>query len=172
MRALAKWRRSIGTLSSIMRLIAWVGGGIFLTRTAVDALWNYPRLAELSVYIASGIVSVGGLVWFWQIATQVKFWRRGYRVITIGPKEYLRWSLGPKQCAYEARTMDGQVLSLPFVRIVLANGYPAPSELCFPRERVWDARVPLWAQGRRAEILQRILECVGGPKYVRFADSD
>lgn len=170
MQALAEWRRSIGAVSSIMCLIAWVGGGALLTRAAVDGLWKYPRFSEWLVYIASSIVAVGGLVWFWQIIAQIEFWRRGYRVIMIAPKEYLRWSLGPKQCAYEERALDGRVLRLPFVRVILAKGYPAPSELCFPSERVWDEQVPLWAQGRRSEILQRIVECIGGPKYARSAD--
>jgi hypothetical protein len=90
----------------------------------------------------------------------------------IGPKEYLRWSLGPKECVYEERAMNGRVLRLPFVRVILGNGYPAPSELRFPSEMGWDTEVPLWARGRRAEILERIVDCIGGPQYARLADSD
>ena len=52
------------------------------------------------------------------------------------------------------------------------NGYPAPSELRFPSEQVWDTQVPFWARGRRAEILERIVDCIGGPKYARVADSE
>jgi hypothetical protein len=168
----ARWRKSIGTLASILCLIAWVGGGVILTRAAVGGLWQYPRFAEVLVYIVSAIASVGGLVWFWEILAQIEFWRRGYRVIQLHPKEYLRWSLGPKQWAYEERATDGRVLRFPFVRVILANGYPAPCELRFPNEKSWDAQAPQWARRRRAEILQRIVECVGGPKYARLADSE
>jgi len=170
MTALATLRRSVGPLSTIMCLLIWVGGGYFLIRAAVDGLWEYPRFSEWLVKIASLIVGVGGLVWFWLILAQVEFWQKGYRVTAISPKEWLRWSLGPKQWAYEERASDGRVLRLPFVRVILESGYPARSELRFPSEKVWDVQVPDWAQGRRAEILQRVVENIGGSKYVRVAD--
>jgi hypothetical protein len=170
MPVLATWRRSIGTLSSIIGLIVWVGGGALLTRAVVDSLWKYPHISEWLVKFVSLIVAVGGLFWFWQILAQIEFWRRGYRVVAIGPKEYLRWSLGPKQWAYEERAVDDQVVRLSFVRVILANGYPAPSEVRCPCEKDWEAQVPHWARGRRAEILQRIVECIGGTKFARVAD--
>jgi hypothetical protein len=92
----ARWRKSIGTLTSILCLIAWVGGGVILTRAAVDGLWQYPRFAEVLVYIVSAIAGIGGLVWFWVILAQIEFWRRGYRVITSSSEGILALEARPK----------------------------------------------------------------------------
>jgi hypothetical protein len=61
-------------MSSIICFIVWVGCGVLLTRVAVDRLWEYPRSTEWLVFIVSMIVGVGGLVCFWQILDQLKFW--------------------------------------------------------------------------------------------------
>ena len=172
MRLLAWWRRMVGPVSSIVCLIAWFVGGAVAIKAVVEGLWEYPRLSQVLGYIVISIVGGGGLIWFWQILAQIEFWRCGYRVIAISPKEYLRWKPGPKQWAYEERALDGRVLRLPFVRVILGKGYPAPSELRLPSEKAWDAQVPLWARGRRVEVLQRIVECVGGWNYARIADSE
>ena len=94
-----------------------------------------------SIDLHREINEVDSLAFFWGIADQVRFWKSGYRVVQIGPREYIRWSLGPKEYAYEERSMTGEVLRLPFMRVILGDGYPAPSELRFPSENAWDKRV-------------------------------
>lgn len=115
--------------------------------------------------------AAGGLVIFWQTAEEIEFWRRGYRVRQLKPREYLHWSQGPKQCLYEERTRDGQIQALPFVRMILGDGYPAPCEVCLPREADWDVLMPSWARGRRKEIMTRMHQCFGaGRSRTRFVD--
>jgi hypothetical protein len=50
-------------------------------------------------------------------------------------------------------------------------GYPAPCEVCLPKEEDWDAQMPSWAAGRRKEIMERMNECFGAERSrTRFAD--
>jgi hypothetical protein len=156
-----RWREPIGTVVSLLGFMAWVGLGIVISRVVFAALDQHPKAVLVLFCFAATIVAVGGLVIFWETASQVDFWRRGYRVRQLSPKNYFRWSLGPKQCVYEERAPDGRIRRLPFVRVVLANGYPAPCEVSLPGEDGWDAQMPSWARGRRTEIMEYMNECFG-----------
>ncbi len=139
----------MGTVVGIIVMVAWVGLGALVARASYSALDQNAVAAQVLVSAIAIIFALGGLVIFWGIAEQIELWRQGYRVRQIGPKGFFRLSLGPKQCVYEERAPGGQILGLPFVLTVLGDGYPAPCEVCLPREEDWDARMPSWARGRR-----------------------
>lgn len=166
-----RWREPIGTVVSIIGLVAWVGLGIVVSSVADVALEKHPTVAWCVVFFIATIVSAGGLVIFWATAAQARFWRRGYRVRQLSPKGFFHWSPGPKQCVYEERAPDGQIQGLPFVRMILGDGYPAPCEVCLPREEDWEAQMPSWARGRRKEIMERMNECFGAERSrTRFVE--
>jgi hypothetical protein len=63
------------------------------------------------------------------------------------------------------------IQGLPFVRTILGDGYPAPGEVCLPREEDWDSQMPAWARGRSKEIMERMHECFGAERSrTRFVD--
>lgn len=149
---------------SIIGMVAWVGLGGVAVRIAGWSLANHPTVFWCVFVLTAIVVSAVGLFLFWRVATEVEFWRRGYRVRQLEPRDFFRWSLGPKKCVYEERGFDGRVQSLPFVRVVLSDGYPAPSEVRLPKEEEWGAQMPSWAAGRRNEILKRMKYCLGGER--------
>lgn len=166
-----RWREPVGTVVGTVGLIAWVGLGALIARTEYAVLVQHAIRAHLLVFVTATIFALGGLVIFWVTAGQIEFWRLGYRVRQLSPKGFFHWSLGPKQCVYEERASSGQIQGLPFVRMILGNGYPAPSEVCLPKEEDWDAQMPSWARGRRKEIIERMNECFGAERSrTRFVD--
>jgi hypothetical protein len=120
-------------------------------------------MALVSGIVIAAIVGIGGLLSFWIIADQVDYLRRGYR---------MRWVTG-NDWLYEERALKGTERCLPCVRVVLGDGYPAPSEICVPGEASWETEVPPWAKGRRPEIVERIALCFGSDRggHIRFVDS-
>ena len=166
-----RWREPVGTVVGTVGLIAWVGLGVLIAGAACAVLEQHAITAHAFVIVIATIFAVGGLVIFWVTAEQIEFWRLGYRVRQLSPKGFFHWSQGPKQCVYEERAPSGQIQGLPFVRMILGDGYPAPGEVCLPREEDWDAQMPSWARGRRKEIMQRMNECFGGARSrTRFVD--
>ena len=153
-----QWREPTGTVLSLGGLVVWIAGGVAAAVGVPRVLQGHPQVATVAVGMLVVVAGVGGLVIFWVLSAEIDFWRRGYGVRQLGPKEFFHWTLGPKRCVYEERGQDGRLRSLPFVRIILADGYPAPSELRFPSEDAWDAQVPCWARGRRSEIVRRVSE--------------
>ena len=113
-------------------------------------------LALGAIFVVGMIAAACGWVLYWTVSAHIDFRRRGYRVRQLPPREYLRWTLGPKPCVYEERCDGGTVRGLPFTRVITEDGYPAHSDLLFPGESRWDVEVPEWARGRRAEILERV----------------
>jgi hypothetical protein len=159
-----RWREPIGTMLGTAALIVWVGLGAIVALTASLAFEQHSKIGVVLVLGIATIFAAGGLVIFWSIAEQVKFWSLGYRVRQVSPKGFLRWTPGPKQCVYEERAPSGQIQALPFIRIVLGDGYPAPCEVCLPREEDWNTQIPSWAHGRRKEIMERMNKCFGGER--------
>lgn len=125
-------------------------------------------VAAAGVVLLVGIpLSLGGLVLLRSTRDVIDFRKRGYRVRRIQPKELVRWTLGPKECVYEERDPDGSIRALPFVRIVVELGYPARSEIVLPEELRWNDDAPAWARGRRAQIVERIVDALGTETHVR-----
>jgi hypothetical protein len=162
---LTVWRGSerIGFVPTVLCAIAWLVCGAIGAREAVASLWQTPRLAQIVGIAIATVVGIGGLVSFWLIADHVDYLRRGYRV---------RWVTG-SQWLYEERVSKGAERCLPCVRVILGNGYPAPSEVRIPSEASWESGAPVWAKGRRTEIVQRIAECFGSDRGgdIRFVDA-
>jgi hypothetical protein len=170
-REMRRWREPIGTVVSIMGLVAWVWLGVVVVSRVADVALEHPTVAWCVFCFLVAIVAAGGLFIFWVTAEQADFWRRGYRVRQLGPKGFFHWSLGPKQCVYEERAPGGQIQGLPYVRTILGDGYPAPCEVCLPREEDWDAQMPSWARGRRTQIKERMHKCFGAERSgTRFVD--
>lgn len=166
-----RWREPAGTVVGTVGLIAWVGLGVLIARAAGAVLEQHAITAQVFVFVIATIFAIGGLVIFWVTAEQIEFWRLGYRVRQLSPKGFVHWSQGPKQCVYEERAPSGQIQGLPFVRMILGDGYPAPCEVCLPREEDWDEQMPCWARGRRKEIMQRMNECFGAARSrTRFVE--
>ena len=141
-------------------LAIWIAGGI-AALAHLTAFINASVGLLLVLAAGIGVVgAVGGLVLYWRVSDEVEFARRGYRIRQLTPREYFRWTCGAKDCVYE-ELADGSVRRLPFVRVVVEVGYPCKSEVQLPDELSWDARVPIWARGRRAEIVERVLEALG-----------
>jgi hypothetical protein len=97
---------------------------------------------------------------YWLVAEEVDFARSGYRIRQLPPGEYFRWTRGEKSWVYE-ELADGSVRGLTFVRVIVEPGYPATSDVLLHDEASWDHRVPTWARGRRAEIVERVLAAAG-----------
>jgi hypothetical protein len=141
-------------------LATWIAGGIaVLQRLAAFTNTSVEVLLVLAGAIGA-IGALGGLVLYWLVGEEVDFVRLGYRIRQLSPREYFRWTRGAKDWVYE-ELAEGAVRGLPFVRIVVDPGYPSTSDVLLPDESSWDDRVPPWACGRRAEIVERVLDAAG-----------
>jgi len=107
---------------------------------------QYPWLAQAFLFVVSFVVAMGGLISFWILAPDVEFRVSGHQV---------KWQTA-NRWVYEERQADGSIECLPFSREVIGDGYPPPCEVYILSEDRWDQETPLWAQGRRTEILARI----------------
>ena len=137
-----RWRESAGTIKAIIGFVAWVGLWAVAMRMVGAASGDHPALFWCVFSLIVPIAATGGLVIFWKIFDEVDFWRRGYRVRQLGRHGYFRWSRGPKECVYEERAQDSGLQSLPFVRVVLDDGYPALCQVPLPRDEDWNAQTP------------------------------
>ena len=155
------WKGSdrIGFVPTVVCAIAWLVFGVIVVRVAGASLWPTPKLAFVVVIVISTIIGIGGLVSSWLIADHVGYRMRGYRV---------RWVTG-NEWMYEERVSTGTERCLPCVRVVLGYG---SAEVLVPSETSWETRAPLWARGRRSEIMERIALCFGSDRgaQIRFVD--
>jgi hypothetical protein len=158
----------------VVRLVMYFLGCLMLggtvARFGADALKSHPPLPEFLIGGIAVLTGVAGLWCFWLLADGVEFLRRHYRIRRLPPREYWRWTPGPKACVYEEWSLASGIRQIPFVRVILGPGYPAPSVIRVPSESAWAAQTPDWAKGRRAEIIARICQCVG--KETRLAESE
>src|SRR6185437_3734072 len=93
------------------------------------------------------VCGVGGLCSYWRFADGLEFVGRGYRIRQVRRREYWQWSPGPKAWVYEEWASEGTIRSMPFLREVLADEYPAPTRVQLPGEDAWDGHAPAWARG-------------------------
>ena len=151
-----------------LRFILGIALAMVICRAVGVHLWRHSFLGLSIVGFTIAAAGLGGLITLWDILYRIEFWKCGYRIRTIRPREYFKWQLGPKECIYEERAASGEMREIPFVRHILADGYPAPGEIRIPGSRNWDAKLPSWANGRRTEIIGRIVERSGS--RTRFVD--
>ena len=137
----------------------------------IEQLSNHPRLTE-AVSIGVGLsLGLAVLIARSIILERVRSRKHRYRVRRLGRRQYV----------YEERSEEGAFEQLPFWRGILASvglGEPRMKEatrhIVFRTERLgtkgaiqlpdhesWDKEVPPWAQGRRAEIIERITQFLG-----------
>ena len=155
---LTLWRHA---LPPALCLVASVAVGVTAASVGSQALAKHAMLAQLFISSVGILSAVAGLWFFWFFADAVRFVGRGYRIRHLSPREHWRWTIGPKSCVYEELAADGRIRQVPFVRDVLADGYPAPGLVRIANEALWESEMPEWARGRRAEIARRIVECTG-----------
>jgi hypothetical protein len=141
--------------------VEWFGAG---------ALGSHPPLPEILIGGVAIVTVLAGLWCFWLLADGVEFVRLHYRIQHLPPREYWRWTPGPKACVYEEWSLENGIRQIPFVRDILGPGYPAPSIIRFPSDTAGAAQTPDSARGRRAEIIARIRQCAG--ENTRFAESE
>jgi hypothetical protein len=177
--AMATWRRLRTMTALVASLLVWVALGVAAatamtsataTRVETGGAGGTGWLAGAAAMAVA--IAIGGLVLFWAIVQEWRFLKRGYRVRPARRQALPVSSLRSGEWLYEERDHDGRGQSLPFTRIVLAQGYPARSELVFPADEEWDARVPAWARGRRARIIDRVVAAVGGPSFASLKRSE
>lgn len=154
------WRfgTRVGLIPTVACAAAWLVLGATSTLGIAKVLSPHPNLAWIVAILVALVVALVGLVSFWLVADLIEFSRRGYRVKWVDGNDWL----------YEERGVNGEKHFLPFVRVILGEGYPAPSEVHTLRDGSWNAEAPPWAHNRRTEILQRIARCLGAGKGGRI----
>jgi hypothetical protein len=153
----------------VLYVLACLMVGATVARILASALES-PRLPEFLIGAVAIVTGLAGLWCFWLLADGVEFVRLRYRIRHLPPREYWRWTPGPKACVYEEWSPENGIRQIPFVRNILGPGYPAPSTIRLPSETAWAAQMPDWARSRRAEIVARICQCAG--KNTELAESE
>jgi len=79
---------------------------------------------------------------------------------------------GETHLTYQERASNSEIRRLKFdcLRVPIGPRNIGGYEVRVPPETGWADGVPQWAQGRRAEILQRIVAEYGGGTQFRFVD--
>lgn len=144
--------------------------GATVARFGADALESHRPFPELLIGGVAIMTGLAGLWCFWLLADGAEFVRLHYRIRHLPPREYWRWTPGPKACVYEEWSPENGIRQIPFVRDILGPGYPAPSIVRLPSDTAWAAQTPDWARGRRAEIIARIRQLAG--ENTQFAESE
>jgi len=141
----------------------WIMAAALIARAAPSLLLNHIRLAEVVVYSAAALGGIGGLLGFWYSATAIEFVMRGYQVCRLSDGQW----------AYAERKPDGAVAHLRIGYKPLADIYRPPCEVHVPSAAQWDSATPIWARGRREEILRNIARGMGieAGREIRFVDA-
>lgn len=136
-----------------------------------ELVGNHPRLMEAVILGVGFILGLGVVIARGIVRERLRSRRCGYHVRRLGRGQYV----------YEEQSEEGPLQRLPFWREVLASvGLSRPRlqeairHIAFRTERMgatstiqlpdqvrWDEEVPPWAQGRRAEIVERISQYLG-----------
>lgn len=125
--------------------------GAISVRIAASSLWPTPNVAFVFVIVIAAFFGFSNLISFWLIADHIGYLWRGYRVRRLIGTQWL----------YEER---GTERSLPYVCVVLDDGYSADCEVHVPSEASWETEVPNWAHCRRSEIMERIALSFGSDR--------
>ena len=136
-----------------------------------ELVGNHPTLAETVVLAVGFVLGLGAVIARGIVRGRLRSRKRGYQVRRLGRGQY----------AYEEQGEEGPLQQQPFWREVLESvglSRPLPKEairhlpfrtepmgttstIQLPDQARWDEEVPPWAQGRRAEIVERIGQCLG-----------
>jgi hypothetical protein len=154
----------IGFTLTVVCVVGWFVCEVIVIRAVADASlqWQIPMLGLVVEFLLFSLAAISGLVSFWLLAKHIRYVRRGYRVKWTSANEWL----------YEERVSRIDERTLPYVRVIVGKGYPAPCEISIISAESWDLDAPLWARGRRGEVIQRVSNCHGGDRggNIRFLD--
>jgi len=172
--ALTHWRTLRRTAALIVAFLGAVSLGVAASTGLATsrATTGSPTaaVAAVAVGVLGLATAIAGLLLFWVLVKEFRFVRSGYRIRPAGPYVLPFRTLDSGEWIYDERDSEGRIRSLPFVRIVLGQGYPAHTELELPNEEEWKTIAPEWARGRRALIIERLIASAGGPSVARIAD--
>ena len=162
MKALFRLSEKLGLVPTVLGVLSYLVCAALVVKAGTEALWQYPILALIFFAVVAALAGMGGLVGFWLVANLLEYRSLGYRVRCTVENEWF----------YEERNTEGVEQCIPISREVLATGYPAPCAVRILSEVAWESQAPKWAQGRRAEILERIAKCFGAEQggSVQFLD--
>jgi hypothetical protein len=151
MKLLFKLSEKIGLVPTVIGVIIWLAVGTWATLMAVETLWQYPRIAVVVVLAFIIATGMSGLVGYWLVTDRIEFWQRGYQVRWIDANDWV----------YEERSVASEERILPYILEERGQGYPAPCTVRILNQEDWESEAPLWARGRRSEIVERIADCHG-----------
>ena len=151
MNSLFKLSAKVGLVPTAIGLIVWLASGMWATLAVVNGLWHLPTLAFVLTISFMVVTSIGGLVGFWLVADHFEFWLLGYHVKQISDNDWI----------YEEQSSAPEIRTLPYIREERGNGYPVPCTIKILAAEDWESELPLWARGRRNEIVERISNCHG-----------
>jgi hypothetical protein len=156
MYTLFKLSDKLGLMPTVLGVIISLAFEMYATAAVIDALRYFPRIAAVISITLMAVTGLSGLVGFWLVADRVDFWRRGYQVKRISEIDWV----------YEERSSTSEERILPYVRKERGEGYPAPCTIRIFDTEEWESDAPLWARGRRREIIERIVNCHGASRGV------
>jgi hypothetical protein len=114
-------------------------------RWILNAIGPHPAIAQMTFYTIVTVEGFGGLIAFSFLLSRVEFLWRGYQV-----------ALRNGGACYEERAVSGDQRGIPFEWFPLTEGYRPRGVVGLSRRDTWDLHVPVWARGRRDEIVSRI----------------
>jgi hypothetical protein len=122
----------------------------------------------LAIFVVS-ILAILGAVWaFRTLAAAVDFRLRGYRVRQVERHDYTVWRPGLTDWLYEEKASARTTRALR-IHCERLTGERA-RRVYIPNPDTWESRTPEWAQGRRDEIVKRIVECFGRHTVIEDVD--
>jgi hypothetical protein len=151
MYTLFKLSDKVGLVPTIIGIFAWLAFGMWATLAVVNRLWRFPMLAWVLTISFMVVTGIGGLVGFWLVADRFYFWCFGYQVKPIHVNDWI----------YEERSSASEIRTLSYIRELRGEGYPAICTIKILDAENWERDAPLWARGRRSEIVERIANCHG-----------
>jgi hypothetical protein len=133
-----RWRESAGTIKAIIGFVAWVGLWAVAMRMVGAASGDHPALfwCVFSLKLLAGLSFSGKSLTRSTSGGVVIGYGNWVDMVTFDGR------VGPRNAFYEERAQDGGLQSLPFVRVVLDDGYPALCQVPLPRDEDWNAQTP------------------------------
>jgi hypothetical protein len=148
-----------GRVLTCAGVMAWLGLCAWLLNSTPallrlpGPLWLRIAWIKLAMLMALTLAALSGLVGWWLIASQILYQVRGHRLRRLGP-----------QWCYEERAAGSTLRVLPLSIEFIGSAYPAERRMCrvgLLSAASWETQAPVWALGRRGEIMQRIARCLG-----------
>lgn len=160
LRAVFRASERVGLAATIVGVLGWLGACLALAHSMSHVLqmplplWSRILLTAALAAVAL-LTAASALAGWWLVAGHIDYRVRGYRICRLSGS---RWR-------YEERGGRGV---LPFTRVVVKAGYPSDCRVGLLSAVAWESAAPVWARGRRAEIMQRIAVALGADRGARI----